>query len=107
SHPTLPSHPYPLSLHDALPIFHRFQMFTDFDNVAIVTRLERQKRAAHVLVEEAGPPVPTVPGFVVPGAENLGPFQDRGPRCPLSELRAITLAPGDEIDEGRLQRLEY
>src|SRR5207249_11730043 len=83
SHPTLPSHPYPLSLHDALPIFHRFQMFTDFDNVAIVTRLERQKRAAHILVEEAGPPVPTVPGFVVPGAENLGPFLDRGPRCPL------------------------
>jgi mannose-6-phosphate isomerase-like protein (cupin superfamily) len=88
-------------------VVHRFQMFTDFDNVAMVTRLERQKRAAHILVEEAGPPVPTVPGFVVPGAENVGPFLDRGPRCPLSELRAITLAPGDEIDAARLQGLEY
>ena len=30
---------------------HRFQMFTDFYNASVVTRLERQKRADHLLVE--------------------------------------------------------
>jgi mannose-6-phosphate isomerase-like protein (cupin superfamily) len=86
---------------------HRFQMFTDFGDATIVTRLERQKRAAHLLVEEAGPPVPTVPGFVVPGASNNGPFQGAGPRCPLSELRTVAFGAGGGIGEGRLQRNEH
>jgi mannose-6-phosphate isomerase-like protein (cupin superfamily) len=81
---------------------HRFQMFTDYENNAIVTCLERQKRPVHLLVEEAGPPVPTVPGFVVPGGSNNGPFPNRGPRCPLSELRLLTFATGEAVDEIRL-----
>ena len=50
-------------------VVHRFQMFTDYENNAIVTQLERQKRPIHILVEEAGPPIPTVPGFVLPGEQ--------------------------------------
>lgn len=80
---------------------HRFQMFTDFDNVAIVTPLERARRPVHLRVEEAGPPQRTVPGFVIPGANNTGPF-DPGPRCPLNELRAIELAPGQALESGVL-----
>jgi hypothetical protein len=88
-------------------VVHRFQMFTDFGDATIVTRLERQHRAAHIMVEEAGPPVPTVPGFVVPGASNDGPFPDPGPRCPLSELRTVTFAAGGRMEDARLQRNEH
>ena len=80
-------------------IVHRFQMFTDYENNAIVTQLERQKRPIHILVEEVGPPIPTVPGFVVPGENNTGPLPNRGARCPLSEWRVVTFGPGEEIDE--------
>ena len=86
---------------------HRFQMFAPFETVAVVSRLERQKRAKHILVEEDGPPVPTVPGFVAPGAENNGPFPERGSRCPLSELRVVTLPAGAAIDEERISVNEY
>jgi len=88
-------------------VVHRFQMFTDYENNAIVTRLERQKRPTHILVEEAGPPVPTVPGFVVCGTSNSGPFPNRGPRCPLSELRLVTFAAGEGVDETRLSCNEH
>ncbi|MEW6750543.1 MAG: cupin domain-containing protein [Candidatus Latescibacterota bacterium] len=77
---------------------HRFQMFTDFDNVALVTPLERQRRAAHLLVERDGPPQRTVSGFVVPGAQNRGPFAQPGSRCPLTELRAVELRPGQAVE---------
>ena len=98
---------------------HRFHMFTDFGTVSAVTRLERLERAAHLWVAEdipmppdvassmphlpkgmspayryAGPPDPTVSGFVVPGIANTGPFVAPGPRCPLSELRMVTFAAG-------------
>lgn len=76
---------------------HRFQMFTEFDNAAIVTPLERQQRPVHLRVEEAGPPQRTVPGFVIPGPENTGPF-DPGPRCPLREFRAVELAAGQALE---------
>jgi mannose-6-phosphate isomerase-like protein (cupin superfamily) len=88
-------------------VVHRFQMFTEFDNLAIVTPLERQRRATHILVEEDGPPEPTVPGFVIPGSENHGPIANRGSRCPLSELRLIELAPGDGFSEQRLSQNEH
>lgn len=88
-------------------VVHRFQMFTDFDNAAIVTPLERQKRAAHLLVGEDGPPVRTVAGFVIPGAQNSGPFPDRGPRCPLSELRCVVLGAGQAVEEARLTVNEH
>ena len=80
-------------------VVHRFQMFTGYENNAIVTRLERQKRPTHILVEESGPPVPTVPGFIVPGERNTGPIPNRGSRCPLSEWRAVTFQPGSDLSE--------
>jgi mannose-6-phosphate isomerase-like protein (cupin superfamily) len=86
---------------------HRFQMFTDFDNVAMVTPLERQKRPIHVTVEEHGEPVPTVPGFVVPGERNHGPFPDRGLRCPLAELRLVELRAGEGVEDAALPTNEH
>ena len=88
-------------------VVHRFQMFTGYENNAIVTRLERQKRPTHILVEESGPPVPTVPGFIVPGERNTGPISNRGSRCPLSEWRAVTFSAGEEIDEASLACNEH
>ena len=88
-------------------VVHRFQMFTGYENNAIVTRLERQKRPTHILVEESGPPIPTVPGFVVPGESNSGPIPNRGSRCPLSEWRVITFDPGEGIDEAPLTCNEH
>ncbi len=88
-------------------VVHRFQMFTGYENNAIVTRLERQKRPTHILVEESGPPVPTVPGFIVPGERNTGPIPNRGSRCPLSEWRAVTFDPDSEIDETPLTCNEH
>jgi mannose-6-phosphate isomerase-like protein (cupin superfamily) len=88
-------------------VVHRFQMFRDFETAALVTRLERQRRATHIYVEEAGPPEPTVPGFVVPGSSNDGPIPDPGERCPLSELRQIAFAPGEGVDEAQLDRNEH
>lgn len=66
---------------------HQFQMFTPYENNAIVTRLERAGRPLHLTVEEYGLPEPTVPGFVVQGSTNTGPIRDPGPRCPISEWR--------------------
>ncbi len=86
---------------------HRFQMFSDYETVAIITCLERQKRAKHILVEEEGPPVPTVPGFVIPGMSNNGPFANRGPRCPLSELRLFTFAASERFDKEHLPQNEH
>ena len=88
-------------------VVHRFQMFTGYENNAIVTQLERQKRPIHILVEEAGPPIPTVPGFIVPGESNTGPIPDRGSRCPLSEWRVITFGPGEGIDDAPLTCNEH
>ena len=95
------------AVYTPMGVVHRFQMFTDYENVPLVTRLERQKRPIHILVEEAGPPIPTVPGFVVPGAVNNRSFADPGPRCPLSELRLVTFTTGEKIDEERLSRNEH
>ena len=88
-------------------VVHRFQMFTGYENNAIVTQLERQKRPIHILVEEAGPPIPTVPGFVVPGESNTGPIPNRGSRCPLSEWRVVIFDPGEDIDEAPLTCNEH
>jgi mannose-6-phosphate isomerase-like protein (cupin superfamily) len=86
---------------------HRFQMFTDFDNVAMVTPLEGRKRPIHITVEEHGPPVATVPGFVVPGERNHGPLPDRGSRCPLSELRLVELDAGEGLEAAELPANEH
>ena len=68
---------------------HRFQLFRDGGGAGVIARLERQKRPGHLYVEDAGLPQPTVPGFVIPGNRNDHAFDDRGTRCPLSELRIV------------------
>ena len=86
---------------------HQFQMFTPYENNAIVTRLERKMRPLHLTVDEYGPPEPTVPGYVVPGDRNTGPIGDPGPRCPLSEWR---MQKYDELNgqgEALLNRNEH
>ena len=88
-------------------VVHRFQMFAGFGTASIITRLERQKRPTHILVEQDGPPIPTIPGFVIPGGSNTGPFRDRGPRCPLSELRLVTFAAGEGLGESELSLNEH
>ena len=88
-------------------VVHRFQMFTNYENNAIVTRLEREKRPTHILVEESGPPIPTVPGFIVPGEGNTGSIPNRGSRCPLSEWRAVTFGAGEGVDEAALTCNEH
>lgn len=88
-------------------VVHRFQMFTDFANVPAVTRLERAKRPIHILPDVHGPPVPTVPGFVVQGHDNHGPIVNRGSRCPVSEMRMLTLQAGVRMEEANLAKTEY
>ncbi len=88
-------------------VVHRFQMFTEFDNLAIITPVERQRRGGHLLVEVDGPPEPTVDGYVVPGDINTGPVANRGPRNPLSELRTVELVAGEGLPEGRLATNEH
>ena len=95
------------AVYTPMGVIHRFQMFTDFATASVVTRLERQKRPAHILVEEDGPPVPTIPGFVIPGGSNTGPFPNRGPRCPLSELRLVTFGAGEGLGETELSLNEH
>ena len=95
------------AVYTPMGVVHKFLMHTDFEVVAVITRLERKRRARHILVEEDGTPEPTVPGFIVPGAANNGPFPDRGPRCPVSELRLVHLAAGKEIKEAALAVNEH
>ena len=66
---------------------HRFQMFTLYENNAIITSLERDRRPFHLTIEADGSPMPTGSGFVVPGERNSGPIPDPGDRCPISEWR--------------------
>ena len=88
-------------------VVHHFQMHTNGENNAFVTRLERQKRPIHILVEQDGPPEKTVPGFVVAGAQNSGPILNPGPRCPFAELRMVTLAAGEAVAPGQLPTNEH
>ena len=88
-------------------VVHHFQMYTTGENNAIVTRLERRRRPIHILAEQDGPPVKTVPGFVIPGALNNGPILNPGPRCPFCELRMVTLAPGEEVAQTALNSNEH
>ena len=86
---------------------HRFQMFTPYQNNAIVTRLERQRRPIHITLEQDGPPVPTVAGFVVPGPENTGPIAQPGSRCPLREWRLLAPDGDLSLEESRLECNEH
>lgn len=88
-------------------VVHHFQMYANGENNALVTRLERQKRPIHILVEEAGPPEKTVPGFVVAGAANTGALTDPGTRCPFTELRMMTLAAAESVEQVQLPTNEH
>ena len=88
-------------------VVHRFQMFTEFENCPAVTRLERAMRPLHLFPEAHGQPQPTVPGFVIAGFDNTGPFADRGLRCPVSELRTVSLAAGERVAEAPAAQTEY
>lgn len=88
-------------------VVHRFQMFTDFANVPVVTRLVGQQRDWHLQVGEDGPPTPTASGFVVPGDENMGHVADPGPRCPLTEFRQLDLGPGQDVAQADTTTNEY
>jgi mannose-6-phosphate isomerase-like protein (cupin superfamily) len=107
----LDGHIYEISpntvVYTPMGVVHRFQMFTEFENNSLVTRLERHARRRHILVEEDGPPEPTVPGFVVGGPLNAGPFADPGRRCPLREFRAITFAKHQELGDAVLSTNEH
>ena len=86
---------------------HRFQMFTDFDNASVVTRLEGRGRDDHLYPETDGVPEPMAPGLVVPGDRNLGPIRERGSRCPFSELRTVQLEAGEGVGTGKLAVNEH
>lgn len=86
---------------------HGFQMSTEFNNVSVVTRLERQKRARHVLESMDGPPVPTVPGFIIAGNENNGPIKYTGMRCPFTEMRHMDLEAGTSFNLTKLKNNEH
>jgi len=88
-------------------VVHHFQMYTNGENNAFVTRLERQQRPIHILVEQDGPPEKTAPGFVVAGALNRGPLLNPGPRCPFRELRMITLTAGEDVATEQLPNNEH
>src|SRR5215218_3418621 len=84
------------AVYNPMGVIHRAQSFTAGFSSGLFTRLERQKRPGHLRTWEVGPPGPTVPGFVVPGASNTGPFPGRlDCECPLDrrphhpELRAV------------------
>ena len=90
---------YPITPHTAVytprGVVHRFQMFTEFQNNALVTRLEGRQREGHLVPAVEGEPCASAAPVIVPGPENAGPFPERGSRCPLSELRAITVEDGE------------
>ena len=86
---------------------HRFQMFTDFDNASVVTKLERQHREGHLYIENDGPPESTVAGMVLNGVENIGPIVNRGKRCPFKEMRTIEFEAGDQVEITKLSTNEH
>ena len=95
------------AVYTPMGVVHRFQMFTDFETVDARTAFEGPKgRSGHLIVKDDGIPTPTADGFVVAGGLNNGSFPDRGPRCPLTELR--TVAGNDsEPEEGKLFANEH
>ena len=65
-------------------------MFAESQNNALVTRLEGRQRPGHLVPVADGEPRPSAAPIIVPGEANAGPFPERGRRCPLSELRAVS-----------------
>ena len=80
-------------------VVHRFQLFAESQNNALVTRMEGRQRQGHLVPAVDGEPHAAAAPIIVPGEENAGSFPERGPRCPLSELRAVTV-PGGGVGAG-------
>jgi mannose-6-phosphate isomerase-like protein (cupin superfamily) len=74
-------------------IVHRFQMFASFGILAIRTRLEGQRRPGHLHPPDDGQPRPTDRGMVVPGDRNIGMIVNAPDRCPVRELRLVSVTP--------------
>ena len=70
-------------------------MFAESQNNALVTRLEGRQRPGHLVPVADGEPRPSAAPIIVPGEANAGPFPERGRRCPLSELRAVSVPAGE------------
>ena len=61
-------------------VVHRFQLFAESQNNALVTRLEGRQRQGHLVPAVDGEPHAAAAPIIVPGEENAGPFPGRGPR---------------------------
>jgi quercetin dioxygenase-like cupin family protein len=86
---------------------HEFVSPTVQHNIGVTTHLVGQKRAAHLQAEQDGEPVRTGEGFILAGADNVGPFQQGRPRCPLTELRLVEGAAGRRMAQGMAGANEY
>jgi mannose-6-phosphate isomerase-like protein (cupin superfamily) len=91
----------------ALGLIHQFQCYAPGAAAGLILRAEGQGRVGHLTVEEFGLPERTVSGFVIEGRNNTGPFAERGPRCPLSELRMVTWTAKTPPQVLQLQMNEY
>ena len=86
---------------------HEFVSPTVQHNIGVTTHLVGQKRAAHLQVEVDGVPVRKGEGFIVAGADNVGPFRQGRPRCPLAELRLVEGAQEQRLAQGMAIANEY
>ena len=58
------------AVYNPMGVIHRHQQFTPFAAAGLITHRERQHRSGHLAIDKAGLPEPTIPGFVVSGAQN-------------------------------------
>ncbi len=86
---------------------HRFQMFAPFETVAVVSGLERQKRASISWSRRMARRCLPCPASSRPAPTIMGRSLTRGSRCPLSELRVVALPAGAAIDDELLEVNEY
>ena len=86
---------------------HEFVSPTVQHNIGVTTHLVRQRHAAHLQAEVDGEPVRTGEGFIVAGADNVGPFKQGRPRCPLAELRLVEGAQEQRLAQGMAIANEY
>jgi mannose-6-phosphate isomerase-like protein (cupin superfamily) len=86
---------------------HEFVSPTVQHNIGVTTHLVGQKRATHLHVAEDGEPERTGDGFIVAGADNVGPLQQGRSRCPLTELRLVEGAPERRLAQGLARANEY
>ena len=86
---------------------HQFQMFSDYENNALVTGLERKQRKGHLTIRANGQPEPTVPGFVIPGDSNTGPIPSHSNRSPIVEWRLQKNEEVNNLEVSDLKQHEH